>query len=116
MTQYYACRNKKTGLYLPIMVPAARRGHTHTEPTHPDKVPPRLHRKEQHAKSALRAWLAGKIEDSYGPSSWESNVDDQFYREVKPQPDRIPEDWEVIPVYLIRKHPNEVRLGEYFGL
>ncbi len=99
--KYFAIRQKKTGFFLPQSDRTVRAGHTHSEPTDPKKLPPRLFTREGPAKCALTWWLKGVHNEDYG-------IDEDFYgHDYKYQKGptdpvegtaRDPESMEVVPI------------------
>lgn len=93
--RYFAIRHNPTGRFLPEL--GKGKGYTHHEPMAQEDAPPRMFTRHSSAANALRFWLKGKMWNSRG-QDWEG----EYYEDlnIQPQPDRIPEDMEVVEITL----------------
>lgn len=104
IAQRWVIRHKPTGKIIPEPKGKMGRGGSHVEPEDPILVMPRLFMTEIGAKRALSAWLQGK---HTADMDYEYNdfTGGGFYYQagvaVSPQPHRIKEDMEVVPVSLL---------------
>lgn len=106
---FWAIRHIPTGHYLPQPLGRMRRGGSHVEPVKhmvgEPSTEPRLFTTKRSASSALGQWMRGKAFASRGMSSghpgndWESDYYEDI--EVIPQPHRVREDMEIIPINLV---------------
>lgn len=99
MNTYWAIQHIPSGELMPHGKGPNGRGGTHAEP---GKGLPRLFRKQQHAKVALRHWLAGKIKVTY--SAYGDDCGE--LRTLTPIPSRRPEDMKVVEVTLTVTDPR----------
>ena len=93
----WVIRHKPTGNYLPNATFNSRkgRGGSHVEPVPAHVSQPRTFYTEKAAKSALGQWLRGKV--------YCFRYNDDEVCELIPQPHRIREEMEIVPVVLIPK-------------
>lgn len=101
MITLYAIKHKPSGGYLPIPRGRLGRGGSHTEPMIPDgsiEKQPRLFPNEKNAKNCLAAWLHGKYVAYRGRDYGLDGADYYEEIELKPQPHRIREDMEIVPI------------------
>lgn len=87
---YFVIRDKTTDLYLPPGRGWEGRGYTHAIPSDPSVCLPRMFHSQLDAERALRCWLRGVYESERddGNSYWTGKI--------TPQPDRIPENMEIV--------------------
>lgn len=99
----FAIHNKITGLWLPPPINAQgkrqRAGGTFVEPG----LMPRLFTSSSAAKNALRYWLAGHIRQVWYSWSDEYDYTKDYTWESTPQPNRNPDEWEVVEVTVVLK-------------
>ncbi len=89
----YVIRQKSTG----YLFPNTGRGSTHA--VFSPNWDCRLFNKPQYAKSCLKWWLKGTYNVQHIPSNgFESDYDEIVT--IVPQPDRIPEDYEIVGAIL----------------
>ncbi len=102
---YYAIQQKSTGYFLPTIPRYG--GSTFTVPQPANKAVPRLFTKKRSAVTALGWWLKGghtQKAAKVGRAAGLSNLGDYEPPEYEsvPQPNRDPDDFEVISMQLIR--------------
>jgi len=96
---YWAIRQNSTGWWLPLYDGKQKRGFTYTEPS--EGARPRLFVRLQDAKLALRWWLAGKYQVTYG---YDHEGGDIVNEKIIPQPHRDPKDYQIVCVVLREWH------------
>lgn len=95
----FVIRHKPTGHYIPNIAPGHRRGGSLVEPEDPKKSNPRVFVSERSAVAYLIQWCKGK---HICTRTGEYDSYDEV-TEIVPQPHRIREDMEIIPVVLMPK-------------
>lgn len=95
MMEFWAIKHVPTGRFLPAPRGRGGRGGTHVEAS--DGETPRLFRREQDAKVALKWWLQGRVFVTV--REWEGEYNEDW--DTEPMPERRADEMAVVKVTLI---------------
>jgi hypothetical protein len=93
--EFWAIKHVPTGCFLPAPRGRGGRGGTHVEAS--DAETPRLFRREQDAKTALKWWLQGAVVVTV--SEWDGEYDERWH--TKHKPERRADEMAVVKVTLV---------------
>lgn len=103
---FWVIRHKPSGGYLPQPMGREKRGGSHVEVTKhiigKPETEPRLCTNRRSAVAVLNAWMNGKYVTSRGGGYMGREDWEDFYEEtyIMPQPHRVREEMEIIPLDL----------------